>query len=167
MSAMFFTLTRVTPGAAISVGENPGIHQSVIILRRHRLGLTDEKGNPYPIPQQYVLYMGALLHGDLGDSYVYNRPVTTLLMQRLPNSILLLGAALLVALAIGDPARDLCSHPPVLQDGHDHLASLLCRRVHSELRAGPLSPDHLWSVLETVAPPLGFPAVWHAQRWRG
>src|SRR2546429_7132195 len=30
-----------------------------------------------------------------------------------------------------------------------------CRRVHSELRAGPLSLDHLWSVLETVAPPLG------------
>src|SRR5213082_2159227 len=88
MSAMFFTLTRVTPGAPISVGENPRIHQSVIILRLHRLGLTDEKGNPYPIPQQYVLYMGALLHGDLGDSYVYNRPVTTLLMQRLPNSLL-------------------------------------------------------------------------------
>ena len=87
MSAMFFTLTRVTPGAPISVGENPRIHQSVIILRLHRLGLTDEKGNPYPIPQQYVLYMGALLHGDLGDSYVYNRPVTTLLMQRLPNSM--------------------------------------------------------------------------------
>jgi peptide/nickel transport system permease protein len=103
MSAMFFTLTRVTPGAPISVGENPRIHQSVINLRLHRLGLVDEQGNPYPIPQQYVLYMGALLHGDLGDSYIYNRPVTTLLAQRLPNSILLLGAALIVALAIGIP----------------------------------------------------------------
>jgi len=103
MSAMFFTLTRITPGAPISVGENPRIHQSVIIQRLHRLGLTDEQGNSYPIPQQYVLYMGALLHGDLGDSFIYNRPVTTLLMQRLPNTILLLGTALLVALAIGIP----------------------------------------------------------------
>ena len=103
MSAMFFTLTRVTPGRPISVGENPRIHQSVINLRLHRLGLTDEQGNSYPIPQQYVLYMGALLHGDLGDSYVNHEKVTTLLLQRLPNSILLLGAALLVALAIGIP----------------------------------------------------------------
>jgi len=84
MSAMFFTLTRVTPGRPISVGENPKIHQSVINLRLHRLGLTDEQGNSYPIPQQYVLYLGALLHGDLGDSYVNHEKVTTLLLQRLP-----------------------------------------------------------------------------------
>src|SRR5438309_1949566 len=98
MSAMFFTLTRVTPGRPISVGENPKIHQSVINLRLHRLGLTDEQGNSYPIPQQYVLYLGALLHGDLGDSYVNHEKVTTLLLQRLPNSILLL--ITLVAIAI-------------------------------------------------------------------
>jgi peptide/nickel transport system permease protein len=103
MSALFFTMTRLTPGAPISVGENPRIHQEQVNLRLHRLGLTDENGVSYPIPQQYVLYLGALVHGDLGDSYQYNRPVITLLMQRLPNSILLLGAALLVALAIGIP----------------------------------------------------------------
>jgi peptide/nickel transport system permease protein len=104
MSAMFFTLTRVTPGAPVSVGENPRIHQATVTLRLHRLGLVDEQGKAYPIPQQYVLYMGALLlHGDLGDSYIYNESVTTLLLQRLPNSILLLGAALIVALAIGIP----------------------------------------------------------------
>jgi peptide/nickel transport system permease protein len=103
MSALFFTLTRLTPGAPISVGENPRIHQDQVNLRLHRLGLTDEAGTPYPIPQQYVLYLGALVRGDLGDSYQYSRPVTTLLMQRLPNTILLLGTALLVALAIGIP----------------------------------------------------------------
>jgi peptide/nickel transport system permease protein len=103
MSALFFTLTRLTPGAPISVGENPRIHQDQVNLRLHRLGLTDENGVSYPIPQQYVLYLGALVRGDLGDSYQYQRPVTTLLMQRLPNTILLLGTALLVALAIGIP----------------------------------------------------------------
>jgi peptide/nickel transport system permease protein len=103
MSALFFTMTRLTPGAPISVGENPRIHQEQVNLRLHRLGLTDEAGVSYPIPQQYVLYLGALVRGDLGDSYQYNRPVTTLLMQRLPNTILLLGTALLVALAIGIP----------------------------------------------------------------
>ena len=103
MSALFFTLTRITPGAPIQAGENPRIHEAQINLRLHRLGLTDLDGNPYPIYQQYVLYVKALSHADLGDSYQYNEPVTTLLTQRLPNSILLLGAALLVALAIGIP----------------------------------------------------------------
>ena len=103
MSALFFTMTRLTPGAPISVGENPRIHQEQVNLRLHRLGLTDENGVSYPIPKQYVLYLGALVHGNLGDSYQYQRPVTTLLMQRLPNTILLLGVALLVALAIGIP----------------------------------------------------------------
>ena len=103
MSAMFFALTRLTPGQPVSVGENPRIHQEQVNLRLHRLGLTDENGNPYPIPQQYLLYLGALVHLDLGDSYQYNVPVTKLLKQRLPNTALLLGTALVVALAIGIP----------------------------------------------------------------
>jgi peptide/nickel transport system permease protein len=103
MSAMFFTLTRLTPGPPVSVGENPRIRQEQVNRRLHRLGLTDELGHPYPIPQQYLLYVGALVKGDLGDSYQYNRPVTTLLKQRLPNTALLLGTALAVALIIGIP----------------------------------------------------------------
>jgi peptide/nickel transport system permease protein len=100
MSAIFFTLTRVTPGAPVSVGENPKIRQEQVNRRLHNLGLTDINGNPYSIPESYL---GALVHGNLGDSYQYNEPVTMLLMQRLPNSILLLGAALIVALAVGIP----------------------------------------------------------------
>jgi len=103
MSAMFFTLTRVTPGAPIQVGENPRIHQEQVNRRLHRLGLTDPDGNSYPIPQQYALYLTALVHGDLGDSYQYNTAVTTLLLQRLPNTALLLGSALVIALVIGIP----------------------------------------------------------------
>lgn len=103
MSGMFFTLTRVTPGAPIQVGENPRVHQDVVNRRLHRLGLTDADGNSYPIPQQYALYLGALVHGDLGDSYQYNTSVTTLLLQRLPNTALLLGTALVIALVVGIP----------------------------------------------------------------
>jgi peptide/nickel transport system permease protein len=103
MSALFFTLTRVTPGAPVSVGENPRVHQDQVNRRLHSMGLTDVNGKPYSVPESYVRYLGALVHGNLGDSYQYNEPVTTLLMQRLPNSILLLGAALVVALAIGIP----------------------------------------------------------------
>src|SRR5260370_29914781 len=44
-----------------------------------------------------------MVRGNLGGAYGSTEPVTMLLMQRLPNSILLLGAALIVALAIGIP----------------------------------------------------------------
>jgi peptide/nickel transport system permease protein len=103
MSFIFFTLTAVTPGKPAEVGENPRIHEEQIIKRLHRLGLVDEQGNDYPFWERYPRYLGSLLHLDLGDSYQYGQPVTTLLGQRLPNSGLLLGTALLVALLIGIP----------------------------------------------------------------
>src|SRR5207249_11933108 len=101
--ARLLPLTQLTPAAPISVAENPRIHQDQVNRRLHRLGLTDPEGNSYPIPQQYALYLGALLHGDLGDSYQYNTSVTKLLLQRLPNTALLLGSALVIALVIGIP----------------------------------------------------------------
>src|SRR6266568_4554658 len=99
MSAIFFTLTRLTPGAPVSVGENPRIHEEQVNRRLHSMGLTDPNGKPYSLPESYVRYLGALVHGNLGDSYQYNEPVRTLLMQRLPNSILLL--ALVIGIPLG------------------------------------------------------------------
>jgi peptide/nickel transport system permease protein len=103
MSFLFFTLTRITPGKPLEVGENPRLHQDQVCHRLHLRGLVDENCHDYPIPQQYVLYLGALLHGDLGDSYQYNRPVTTLLADRVPNSVLLYATSIFVALVIGVP----------------------------------------------------------------
>jgi peptide/nickel transport system permease protein len=103
MSFIFFTLTVLTPGKPIEAGEDPKIHEDQIIKRLHRMGLVDEQGRDYPVYVRYPLYLQALVHGNLGESYQYNIPVTTLLKQRLPNSALLLGSALVVSLAIGIP----------------------------------------------------------------
>jgi peptide/nickel transport system permease protein len=97
MSAAFFALTRLTPGPPFTAGENPRAHQELIDRRMHNLGLDK------PWYQQYPAYLEALLQGNLGDSYIYNRPVSTLLMQRVPNSVLLLGAALIVSLLVAIP----------------------------------------------------------------
>jgi peptide/nickel transport system permease protein len=97
MSAAFFALTRLTPGPPFTAGENPRAHQELIDRRMHNLGLDK------PWYQQYPAYVTALLQGNLGDSYIYNRPVTTLLQQRVPNSVLLLGTALIVSLLIAIP----------------------------------------------------------------
>jgi peptide/nickel transport system permease protein len=97
MSVAFFALTRITPGPPFSTGENPRAHQYLIDRRLHNLGLDK------PWYQQYPAYLNALVHGNLGDSYVYNQPVSKLLVERVPNSVLLLGVSLLVSLLIAIP----------------------------------------------------------------
>jgi peptide/nickel transport system permease protein len=97
MSAAFFALTRLTPGPPFTAGENPRVHKDQVERRIHNLGLD------VPWYQQYPSYVNALLHGNLGDSYVYNQPVSTLLSQRVPNSVLLLGVSLIVSLLIAIP----------------------------------------------------------------
>src|SRR5439155_24821544 len=79
------------------------IHQEQVNRRLRSRGIAEPNGKPYSVRESHVRYVVALVHGNLGDSYQYNEPVTSLLMKRLPSSILLLGAALLVALAIGIP----------------------------------------------------------------
>ena len=56
-----------------------------------------------PLWQQYVSFLGRLLHGDLGRSFFYDADVTELVLGRLPATIWLLVAATLLSLAISVP----------------------------------------------------------------
>ena len=62
---------------------------------RRQLGLD------LPWWQQYLRYLGNLLQGDLGRSYVQKTEVATLILARLPATLLLMAAAIVVELAIG------------------------------------------------------------------
>ena len=57
-----------------------------------------------PIPVQLGIYMGKIFKGDFGDSIRFGRPVTEILIERLPMTIELGIAALLIALVVGIPA---------------------------------------------------------------
>jgi peptide/nickel transport system permease protein len=56
-----------------------------------------------PFLVQYTDYVGKVLHGDLGDSYKYNRPVSDLLAKRLAVSIQLNAVVLVLGVLIGVP----------------------------------------------------------------
>lgn len=56
-----------------------------------------------PLPVQYVIYLGQLLHGDLGTSYTLNQSVSQLVLQRLPKTLVLTIASALLALIIALP----------------------------------------------------------------
>ena len=92
-----FTLVRLIPGdpcrAALGERATDEICDAYIARR----------GLDQPIPVQFVRYLGELAHGELGDSYRQGRPVTTMLVERLPVTLELSLAALLFAVCVGIP----------------------------------------------------------------
>ena len=92
-----FTLVRLIPGdpcrAALGERATDEICDAYIARR----------GLDRPIPVQFVSYLGELIRLDLGDSYRQGRPVTEMLIERLPVTIELSLAALLFAVSIGIP----------------------------------------------------------------
>jgi ABC-type dipeptide/oligopeptide/nickel transport system permease component len=69
---------------------------------RHSLGLDR------PVLEQYRVYVGNALHGDLGVSYRQHVDVSGLIVLRLPNSLELAGAAFLLATSLGFALGVLC-----------------------------------------------------------
>lgn len=92
-----FALLHLAPGgpALALAGENATPAQVA--------ALTHELGLDQPWPVQYAHWVGGLLHGDLGFSYLRQEPVITLIGQRLPATMLLMGCALVVSILIAIP----------------------------------------------------------------
>ncbi len=59
---------------------------------RHEMGLDQ------PLPLQYVRFIGSALQGNLGESYKFKQPALSLVVERLPNTVLLAASALFLAL---------------------------------------------------------------------
>jgi peptide/nickel transport system permease protein len=57
-----------------------------------------------PVPVQFAIYIGKILQGDFGDSIRFSRPVTIILVERLPMTIELGFVALVIATLVGIPA---------------------------------------------------------------
>jgi peptide/nickel transport system permease protein len=92
-----FALIHAAPGdpAMVIAGEMGGADQETLDQIRRTYGLDK------PVLEQYFTYMGRAVRGDLGQSYLYNQPVTTLIGQRLGATILLVLSALLAAIFVG------------------------------------------------------------------
>ena len=92
-----FVLIHAAPGDAAMViaGEMGGADKETLEQIRRTYGLDK------PVLQQYTTYMGKAIAGDLGQSYLYNQPVTGLILQRLGPTILLVLTALATAILAG------------------------------------------------------------------
>jgi ABC-type dipeptide/oligopeptide/nickel transport system permease component len=97
ISIAVFAIIHLAPGDPVSLTVNPGAPQSVFAAQRVRLGLDK------PLPIQYFFFVGRVLHGDFGQSVLTGANVTTLIGQRLPNTLELGVAALLLSYLIAMP----------------------------------------------------------------
>jgi peptide/nickel transport system permease protein len=97
VSIVVFFMVRAIPGdpAQLLLGQNAT--QEQVAQLRAQMGLDK------PVIVQYVVFLRDALTGDLGDSIVTGRPVTTELMIRFPATLELTAFAMLIAVLVGVP----------------------------------------------------------------
>ncbi|HKY99419.1 MAG TPA: ABC transporter permease [Gemmatimonadaceae bacterium] len=90
-----FLLLYVAPGDPVQdmVGERADAE--TIARLRKELHLDE------PLPKQFVLYAGGVLRGDLGNSYITQRPIIRDIKERFPKTLLLAGSAMFLASVLG------------------------------------------------------------------
>jgi peptide/nickel transport system permease protein len=68
-----------------------------------REALIQRYGFDRPLIEQYFIFMNNMLHGDLGESFIYRLPVLNLILSRLPATLELALTAMLIATGLGIP----------------------------------------------------------------
>jgi peptide/nickel transport system permease protein/oligopeptide transport system permease protein len=90
-----FLLLYVAPGDPVQAMVGERADPATIARLRAELHLDD------PLPTQFVRYAGGVLQGDLGRSYITQRPIVRDLLERFPATLRLAGAAMLFATLVG------------------------------------------------------------------
>jgi peptide/nickel transport system permease protein len=98
ISVVLFTVLALAPGDPFAeLASNPNVPPEVGAALRAKFGLDD------PIALRYLHWLGAMLHGDWGFSFVSRIDVNTLILQRLPATLLVIGSSQILALLIALP----------------------------------------------------------------
>ncbi|HEV7717912.1 MAG TPA: ABC transporter permease [Arsenicitalea sp.] len=99
-----FVIVRVTPGDPAAIMLGPDATAADVASLRQRLGLDA------PIPQQFLVYIGGVLRGDLGQSIFLDQPVGQALLQRAEPTFFLTLFSLLIATAVALPTGILSAY---------------------------------------------------------
>ncbi len=118
ISVVLFTVLALAPGDPFSeLALNPSVPPEVKLALRAKFGLDD------PVWQRYFHWLWAMLHGDWGFSFISRVDVDTLILQRVPTTLAVIGASQLLALAIALPVGVLSAVKPY--SWFDRIASTL------------------------------------------
>ena len=98
ISLVLFVVLALAPGDPFGeLATNPNVPPEVALALRAKFGLDD------PIYLRYLHWLNAMLHGDWGFSFVSRMDVDTLILQRLPATLYVIGSAQILALLIAIP----------------------------------------------------------------
>jgi peptide/nickel transport system permease protein len=98
ISVVLFTVLALAPGDPFEeLATNPNVPAEVRIMLRAKFGLDD------PVWQRYFRWLAAMVQGDWGFSFISRVDVDTLILQRVPVTLAVIGLSQLLALAIALP----------------------------------------------------------------
>jgi len=105
ISMVGFTLYKLTPNSPFraEMGANPNIEEEDILRLERKYGLDA------PLHEQYRTWAWNVLHGDFGRSYFTRRPVMEMILERLPNTLVLAASGFVVSLVVGIPLGLICA----------------------------------------------------------
>src|SRR5512145_1477233 len=107
ISLVLFTVLALAPGDPFGeLATNPNVPPEVRANLRARFGLDD------PVAVRYVRWFGSMMRGDWGFSFASRVDVDTLILQRLPTTLIVLGSAQALALLIALPVGILSARRP-------------------------------------------------------
>lgn len=95
VSALMFGALRLLPVDPAAMSMPPNATNAEIAAMRHTMGLDR------PLPVQYAIWLGQVLHGDFGQSIHLRRSVAGLVGSALPATIELAGSAMIIAFILG------------------------------------------------------------------
>ena len=107
ISVVLFTVLALAPGDPFGeLAANPAIPPEVAAALRAKFGLDD------PVWTRYWHWLIAMLQGDWGFSFASRINVDTLILQRLPTTLIVIGAAQVLAIAVALPVGVLAGTRP-------------------------------------------------------
>ena len=131
ISVILFTVLALAPGDPFGeLATNPAVPPEVRAALRVKFGIDD------PVVVRYFRWIAAMLQGDWGFSFASRINVDTLILQRLPATLFVIGSAQLLALMHRPAGRRARRDAALLDLRPDHLDA----RLHRLLAARPSSP---------------------------
>ncbi len=124
VATLTFVLIHLAPGSPFMAGgEGLVVPPEIVEQQERNFGLDQ------PLPVQYLRYLSNVVRGDFGYSFAAHRPVREAFLERVPNTLLLAGAALIVMFLVGTLVGALQSARPASKT--DDVLSLVTLGLYS------------------------------------
>lgn len=96
-SIIIFLLATAMPGDAVlaMISDESPMSEDLIKIRQGNLGLDQ------PLPVQYMRWVSQVARGQLGYSYISGRPISSMILDRVPATIELMGVSLFFSITLG------------------------------------------------------------------